>query len=430
MTHMQRIAYRLFAQAVLLLLLHAAAALLADVKFLPLDPLALSLPFHRIDPLASALLHLAILSGLLGGGLYAACDAFPSINHRSESLFTWASNLWTLLLTLTVLAGLLGLLDVRAGLELPLPLALVEIADIVLVIAGVVTATTFLTPPLLVWMVGMGLVCLGGLLGLFLPADAWTHTLLTALASGLRINIAYPLAGVALLFWLMHRFSNVTPRWAERGVYTCGGLAALAGLLVTMSSAYTLASSPILSFVGSVSMIVVPIMYGIIAAHSYRAFSDRNPTATLAAHWSALAVVLYGLGLGLIGGLLAHEGLHLHAAGTRLIDLQTALTLMGSVALVLAVINQVGAELRGKNRRVTGLMPFWLVAGGVLGGGLALGAAGIVQVYLERVLSFGYLDTQNLLVPLYALWLLGGLATAGGLLTFALGFWARRPAAR
>lgn len=421
MTQPQRIAYRLFAQAVLLLLLHAAAALLSGVKFLPFDPLAISLPFHKINPLANALLHLAILSGLLGGGLYAAADAFPAFNRRSLTWIRLASHLWTLVALLTVL---LGLLDVA------LPLALAQLAAVALVLAGVLTAARSLTPPLLVWAVGIGLACLGGLLGLLTPADPWADALLSALASGITINIAYPLAGLALLFWLMHRFSNVTPRWAERGVYTCGGLAALSGTLVTLAALHTLASTPLLRIVGTLSVILVPIMYGIIAAHSYRAFSDRNPTATLAAHWSALAVLLYGLGIGLVGGLLAHEGLRLHAAGTRLIDLQTALTLMGSTAVGLAMINQAGAELRGHNRRITGLMPFWMVAGGVLGGGLALGAAGIVQVYLERVLSVGYLETQTLLVPLYALWLLGLLATAGGLLIYALGFWARRPAAR
>jgi nitric oxide reductase subunit B len=417
----QRIAYRLFAQAVLLLLLHAAAALLAGVKFLPHDPLALSLPFHKINPLANVLLHLAILSGLLGGGIYIAADASPV--QRSERWLTLASNLWTLLIVLTVLAGLLGLLDVRAGIELPLPLALAQIVSLALVL---LFAARPLTPPLIVWTAGMALTVLAGLLGLFTPADAWMDTLLWTLASGIKINIAYPLASVGMLFWLMHRFSNVAPRWAERGVYTCGALAALAGTLVTLSALHTLASNPVL---GVISMIAVPVMYAIIAAHSYRAFSDRNPTVTLAAHWSALAVILYELGLGLIGGLLSHEGLYRHAAGTRLIDLQTTLTLMGSMAVVLAMVNQTGAELRGHNQRITGLMPFWLIAGGILGGGLALGAAGIVQVYLERVLSFGYLDTQNLLVPLYALWLLGGLATAGGLLIYALGFWARRPAA-
>jgi nitric oxide reductase subunit B len=72
-------------------------------------------------------------------------------------------------------------------------------------------------------------------------------------------------------------------------------------------------------------------------------------------------------------------------------------------------------------------MPFWLVAFGIVGGGLALGGAGAVQVYLERILSLGYLETQTLLIPLYVGWVLGGLALALGVLVYALGFWKRRP---
>jgi hypothetical protein len=46
---------------------------------------------------------------------------------------------------------------------------------------------------------------------------------------------------------------------------------------------------------------------------------------------------------------------------------------------------------------------------------------------MERFLSVGYLDVQNLLIPLYALWVLGGLLLALGVGAYALGFWARRP---
>jgi hypothetical protein len=76
---------------------------------------------------------------------------------------------------------------------------------------------------------------------------------------------------------------------------------------------------------------------------------------------------------------------------------------------------------------VTGLMPFWLVAFGIIGGGLALGGAGLVQVYMERISGVGYLDTQTMLTPLYALWVIGLLAMALGIGIYALGFWARRP---
>jgi nitric oxide reductase subunit B len=227
------------------------------------------------------------------------------------------------------------------------------------------------------------------------------------------------LAAVALVFWLMHRFSSITPVWADMSLYTVAGLLALAGALVTLTTL-----SPDSPLLGGASAIVIALLYLIFASHSYRALSDRNATNTLAAHWTALGVLLLLLG-GVLGGLQAP--VRLWTAGTRLSDLQPTLALLAVVAIILGVVNQAAAEMRGDNRRVTGLAPFWLVAFGVIGGGLALAGAGLVQVYLERILSIGYLDTQALLEPLHALWVGGQGLFALGVGWYTLVFWLRRP---
>ena len=171
----------------------------------------------------------------------------------------------------------------------------------------------------------------------------------------------------------------------------------------------------------------MPLLVLIFAAHSYRALSDRNPTHTLAAHWYALSLLLFLLGMGLLGAVQAAPDVTIWTIGTRLSDLQSTLILLAVVAMTLGVINQATAELRGQNRRVTGLMPFWLVAFGIIGSGLALGLAGVMQTFLERKLSVGYLDTQTLLIPLYSGWVVGLGALALGVLVYGLIFWLRRP---
>jgi nitric oxide reductase subunit B len=174
-------------------------------------------------------------------------------------------------------------------------------------------------------------------------------------------------------------------------------------------------------------VVIIPLVYLIFAAHSYRAFSDRNSNATLSGHWLALGIILLLLGAGLIGGLTALSGVRVYAAGTRLSDAQVTFVQWGVVAVLLGVFNQIAAELRGLNRRVTGLSPFWLVTVGAFGSGAALAAAGLVQVYLERLLSIGYLETQTLLIPLCTIWVVGLVLLAAGLLLYALGIRARRP---
>jgi nitric oxide reductase subunit B len=254
--------------------------------------------------------------------------------------------------------------------------------------------------------------------------------MLRALAIGVSLYIAYPVASVALAFWLMHRFSNITPRWAEMGVNTVAGLVALAGALLTLPMLYTLTDSDIVKLLGSVGVVVIPAAYLIFAAHSYRAFSDRNTNVTLSAQWLALSVLLFVIGAGILGGIGALPGIQEFTTGTQLSDLQMILIRWAVVAVLFGMFNQATAEMRGQNRRVTGLVPFWLVTFGLLGSSAALAAAGVVQVYLERLLSVGYLETQTLMIPLYTLWFIGLLLVGFGILAYALGFWARRPARR
>lgn len=429
MTQTQKTAYHLLVQMLVMLLLYALAALLGAVKFLsPDDALAGSLPYNQVGALANVLLQLAVLTGLLGGGVYAALTVRADARLPHERLVRVGAGLWTALLALAVIAGLLGVLEGRHLLELPPLLDALQIAAAGVIGLAVMTSKPRL-PAVQVWLVGLGISLLAGLAGLIVPGDFIQARALQTLVAGMTLYVAYPLMAVALGFWLMQRFSNVTPTWADTGIYSVAGLVTAAGALLVLPPLYALEAAEWVGTLGTISAVVIPVCYLIFAAHGYRALSDRNPTQTLAAHWFALALLLFLLGPGLLGALQAVPDISRYTLGTRLSDLQTTLTVFAPVALALGVANQVAAELRGHNRRVTGFIPFWLAAFGMVIAALAAGAAGVAQTYLERLLSVGYLDTQTLLVPLYTLWL-GGLALAAlGLVIYALTFWRRRPVA-
>ncbi|GIL13394.1 MAG: hypothetical protein BroJett038_21140 [Chloroflexota bacterium] len=421
----QKIAYAFFAQTVLLVMLYAAAALLGAVKFLsPADPLALALPYHQIGGLTNVLLLLAGLTGLLGGGLYAAGEGDRAVN---EMLLGYAFRLWTALLILAVAAGLLGLLEGRHLLELPPVLDALQIVTLALVLVAVGSRAPR-TPVIQVWMIGLGLSVVGTIIGLLPPGDYRQDRALRVLSTGLTLNIAHPLMAAAVGFWLMRRFSNVTEEWADTGVYSVAGMVTLAGALVSLTPLVALGeTAPVL---GNIAVFAVPVLYAIFAAHAYRALADRSHSRTLSAHWFALALALFLLGMGLLGALQAAPGVGVWTLGTRLTDLQITLTALAPAAMSLGAANQAAAELRGQNRRVTGLTPFWLVSFGLIGGALALGAAGVAQALTERRLGLGYLDVQALVEPLYALWVVGLLLVALGAAIYALTFWLRRPEIR
>ncbi|MEO8392520.1 MAG: hypothetical protein ABI700_05970 [Chloroflexota bacterium] len=405
-----RTAYRFFRYTLGLLVLYALVSVIAELKFLPGDFTQTSLPFHQVSTFAAALLDLVVVGGLLGSGIYAMRTPDQSVRR----LRRFAVLLWSLLVILTVAAGILNLLLAGSAL-----LAMLKVFVIALVVGDIARHLHAWTPIPLVWTVGMVLSVIGTLIGLIPTHDFMLAVVLHTFASGVNTYIAYVLAAVALVFWLIPRFSNMTPLRAGRSLNTVAGLLALAGGLIMLSG---LGLSD--SWFGSLSALLVPLIYLIFAAHIYRAFSNHNPTNTPAAHWMALGVLLLLLSVGMLGSVQA--AIHLWTMGTRLSDLQPTLALLAIVAIILGMLSQVVAEMQDQNHRVIGLAPFWFVAFGSVGGALTLAGAGLVQVYLERILSIGYLNTQALIEPLYKLWVLGGVLLALGVMLYTLIFWLRR----
>lgn len=424
MTPSQKLAYGWLALAVGLFALHCAAALAAACQFLPDDPLAALLPQHRIGGLAAALLSLAAFSGLLGGGVYAALRSRANDRLPDEGRLRLSFGLWTL-------AALAALLTEWGGALSPLRPA---VASVQIIAAGLALLTVAhaapVTPLAQVWLVGMATALLGRLLTLVVPSDPLAERALRALALGLVDSIGAPLAAVALAFWLMHRFSRAPLGWVQQTVYAAGGLVALAGAFASLPPLVLLGAPDWARAASSLGALVIPASYLVVAAHMYRAFSDRNATYTLAAHWCALGLLLLLIGPGLLGALQALPGVYVATAGTYLTRAQTSLARLVPLAISLGIANQAAAELRGRNWRVTGLIPFWLTSFGMVGGALALGAAGVAQTYLERLAGVGYLETQRLLTPLLALWVFSLALVGLGAAIYGLTFWRRRPVER
>lgn len=361
----------LFAQTLFLLLLYTAVALLDAVRLLNSD-----LP-PRLPELADLLAQLTIVTGTLGGGVYIAFEDRLDGAHRPLRVAFYA---WSVVLVVTLTLGVV--------MTVPPLLTLIRYI-VILAFAGLVAQgiRTWDAVPR-VWLVGLAVL----------------------LVDDLRLTIAYPLLALTMTFWLMQRFSHVRYAWANFGLYNLAIQLTVAGLLLTFAERGV-------AIAGTIGAILTPLVYVIFASHSYRALSDRNHTRTLAAHWVALSVLLFLLGTGTLGALHAPAPIRQWIDDTHLTDLRDSLITLALIAVILGMINYITAEIRAENRRITGLMPFWLVVFGTLGGSIALFGAGLVQVYAP----------QADLSAIYVFWVGGWISIAWGVLFYVLGFWARRP---
>src|SRR4051812_15014471 len=107
---MTRIVYRFFALTIISLILYALLNLLTALQFLPSASPLSGLSFPQISRFAASLLDLAIVGGLLGGGIYVIFMTDSSLSQPTPRLFSFAFWLWVLLVLLTLIAGVFNLL--------------------------------------------------------------------------------------------------------------------------------------------------------------------------------------------------------------------------------------------------------------------------------------------------------------------------------
>ena len=236
-----------------------------------------------------------------------------------------------------------------------------------------------------------------------------------------RLHAAYGIVSVSILFWLMRRFSAVESAWIDDGARIVAALVFLGGSLISIAP---LGFPPIISLSAAP---LIMLSHMILAGHAYRALSQRTADASLAPHWIALATLFWLIGGGFLGAIGSQSGLHQALRGTSLADARSWLMIWIHVSVALAFVNSSAGELRGDNRRATGYVPFWLAGFGVALSTIVGAGRGLVEIYLREVTTLDAAALPELLLPLTALWMICLLAVGCGILTYALGYRARRP---
>ena len=393
------IQYQFLNLIVLLLVFYGAAFLLSAVFQLPAHPLGDLLNQATVNRFAARCFQLLVLSGFLAAGLSMG---FQRLSERATA---WLQGGWIAIVALSLIASPSAppsFTDFLAAVFLLVVLALS-------VTKGEGAACTR------VWQLGTLLICLS-LLAPYLATDQWKPIL-----SLFQLHVAYGVCAVSMIFWLMTKFSNVESQWISDGVKVVAALVLFAGSLISIAP---LSLTPLISL--SAAPLIL-LAFTILAGHCYRALSDRNANASLAPHWIALATLFWLIAGGFMGALSVHAGINDAMRDTVLPRAQD--WLMGGVLLsvICAYVNASASELRGENRRVTGYVPLWLIAFGVGLSSIVQGCAGVLEIYLRKVFDQDQSAITELLQPLTVIWIVCLSAVFVGIVTYALGYWARRP---
>lgn len=418
----QQVAYWYFAVAMLLFGLQIVFGLLSATKYLGPDPLLYVLPFDVTKVIHTNLLVVWVLTGFMGATYWMVPDESRTELY-SVRLAYWQLALWAVMGVATIIGYLFRYGTGNKLLEQPLPSKLTIVVVMLMFLYNVgmtIRKAGRFTTSEGVLLIGLGMAAV-----LYLPALLEFENYTVAIfyrwwTIHLWVEGVWEMIQGGFLAYLLIRLSGADREVMEKWLYVIVGLVFIAGILGTAHHYYWVGVPHYWLPIGGFFSALEPVALIGMAMYAYGAIRRTglaHPN-TLALHWTIGSAVFTLFGAGVLG--LAHTwpSVNKWTHGTLITAMHGHAAFFGAYAMIVMAMITYALPAMTPDRREEGsslgYWAFWLQIAGMFGMTLSFATAGIGQVYLERILGLGYLDTQ-LKIQVHFLMLL---ATGG---VFALG---------
>ncbi len=425
----QKVAYWFFALSMLLLIIQLTYGFIMGFARLGYDGLHEIIPFNTAHTVHLNTLVVWLISGFMGAAYYI-------IPEESENEL-WSVKLAYVQLIALALVGVAALLgyhfniwEGRKFLEIPRELDWLVAIDVILflvillmtIIKGKKKTTTS-------W------VLFGGLLGaalFYLPGMiSFDSQVLDSFFRWWVVHLwvegVWELIMGGILAFLLIKLTGVDREVIEKWLYVVIGLTFLSGILGTGHHYYYIGVNKIWLIVGGIFSAMEPLAFlamALWAVNMYRKGEKKHPNA-LAVYWTLGAAIVSFLGAGVLG--LAHTlpQTNLYTHGTLVTAMHGHLAFWGAYAMiVLAVISYAMPNLTGRKLydHPRGRAAFWLSNIGMFSMVAAFAAAGVAQVYMERILGYDFGDVQNEIKVHFWVLIMGATVLTTGLILYIIDF--------
>jgi nitric oxide reductase subunit B len=425
----QKVAYWFFALSMLLLVLQLTYGFIMGFARLGYDGLHEFIPFNTAHTVHLNTLVVWLLSGFMGAAYYI-------IPEESENELWSVKLAYVQLISLAVVgvAALTGfhfnIWEGRKFLEIPRELDwLVAINVILFLVILLMTIIKGKKKTTTSW------VLFGGLLGaalFYLPGMiSFDSQVLDSFYRWWVVHLwvegVWELIMGGILAFLLIKLTGVDREVIQKWLYVVIGLTFLSGILGTGHHYYYIGVNKIWLIVGGIFSALEPLAFLAMvlwAVNMYRKGEKKHPNK-LAVYWTLGAAIVSFLGAGVLG--LAHTlpQTNLYTHGTLVTAMHGHLAFWGAYAMiVLAMItyampNLTGRKLYGHPR---GRAAFWLSNIGMFTMVSAFAAAGVAQVYLERILGYDFGDVQNKIQVHFWVLITGATILSTGLILYIIDF--------
>ncbi len=425
----QKVAYYFFALSMLLLSLQIVYGFIMAFAHMGFDGLHEWIPFNAATATHKNLLVVWILSGFMGAGYFIIPDESDT-ELWSVPLALLQFYSFAIVGVIAVVGFHVGWFEGRKFLEIPRPLDyLVALNVILFLVILLMTMFKGKKRTTTAWVLTSGLVFAALL---YLPGMIWfdNHTVDSFFrwwVVHLWVEGVWELIMGGILAYLLIKLTGVDREVIEKWLYVIVGLTFLSGILGTGHHYYFIGVPKYWLIVGGIFSALEPLAFlgmTLFAIQMYRKGNKKHPNK-LAIYWTLSTAIVAFLGAGLLG--LAHTlpGVNLYTHGTLVTAMHGHLAFWGAYAsLVLAIISYSMPLMTGRKiyDNSIGHMAFWFSNIGMIGMTMAFAAAGVAQVYMERIVGLDFMQAQLEIEPHFFVLIIAATVFSIGITLFIINF--------
>jgi len=450
----QMVAKPYFIFALVLLAGEILFGLLMGVQYIWGDFLFPLIPFNVLRMVHTNLLIVLLLFGFMGGTYFL-------IPEETESEL-WSPKLAIVTFWIFAAAGvatILGYLFVpyaalteltfnnllptmgREFLEQPLP---TKVGIVIVVLSYLLNVTmtilkgrkTVITTVLLTGLLGLAVFFL---FAFYVPDNLIADKFFWWFTVHLWVEATWELILGALLAFVLIKTTGVDREHIDKWLYLIIAMTMVSGILGTGHHFFYMGAPEYWLWIGSISSAVEPLPFLLMILFAFSMSRERKiqHDNEIALTWAKGTAVMGFIGAGVWGFFHTLAPVNMYTHGTQLTAAHGHLSFYGAyIMIIFTIISYAMPILRGrphgncKKAQKVELTSFWMMNIGMMGLTLALSAAGLVQIFDQRVGTdlIGFMESQESIEGIYMVRLGFGLLVFSGLFTYFYSFFVKEEA--
>jgi len=426
----QQISYYFFSLSLLLLSLQLVYGLIMAFAHLGFDVLHNIIPFNVARATHNNLLLVWLLSGFMGAAYYIIPE---EVNRELVSLPLAFLQFFALVVVgVTALLGFnFNWWEGRKFLEIPRILDYLVVVDVLLFLLllglTILKSKTRTTTSLILYfaLFSTALLYLPGMID---TTNQTVDSFWRWWVVHLWVEGVWELILGSMLAFLLIKLTGVDREILEKWLYIIIGLTFLSGVLGTGHHYYWIGTPDYWLFVGGFFSSLEPLAFLGITIYSIFVYNKRvieHPNR-IALTWTIGCSILSFFGAGVLGFVHTLPIINIYTHGTLITAMHGHMAFWGAYAMIVFATISYTLPIITNNKFIynnnISKYSFWAANIGIFGMVVFFGLAGIVQVYLERILDLDFFIVRDQISIFFLFIIMSALLFITGIASFIFAF--------